>query len=250
VHSADGLSSTLPKKSSSVNADRLSSSALTLSPEESRVIKMAKAQFDRRGGFVRIFPAVDSWTKYSQYLDPATGIPISGNNNSYSSYNISGAHNYNLLLYTHLFPEVPINTKAFDKCNLKYSSLDRKRDLSLDSHKGTTLARQDRYERMLSQGHRSALAPKKTPKESRSAELRKQIIDMLRNGKKMTQCETRRTFSHYLGCVLRRISAGPDQEDHMEIVLKFLQKASNYLRTPYTVKVVCHRLCALRRVIT
>jgi hypothetical protein len=68
VHSADGLSSTLPKKSSSVNADRLSSSALTLSPEESRVIKMAKAQFDRRGGFVRIFPAVDSWTKYSQYL--------------------------------------------------------------------------------------------------------------------------------------------------------------------------------------
>jgi tubulin polyglutamylase TTLL5 len=136
VHSADGLSSTLPKKSSSVNADRLSSSALTLSPEESRVIKMAKAQFDRRGGFVRIFPAVDSWTKYSQYLDPATGIPISGNNNSYSSYNISGAHNYNLLLYTHLFPEVPINTKAFDKCNLKYSSLDRKRDLSLDSHKG------------------------------------------------------------------------------------------------------------------
>jgi tubulin polyglutamylase TTLL5 len=198
---------------------------------------MATAQFDRRGGFVRIFPAVDSWTKYSQYLDPATGIPISGNNNSYSSYNISGAHNYNLLLYTHLFPEVPINTKAFDKCNLKYSSLDRKRDLSLDSHKGTTLARQDRYERMLSQGHRSALAPKKTPKDSRSAELRKQIIDMLRNGKKMTQCETRRTFSHYLGCVLRRISAGPDQEDHMEIVLKFLQKASNYLRTPYTVKV-------------
>jgi hypothetical protein len=51
---------------------------------------------------------------------------------------------------------------------------------------GTTLARQDRYERMLSQGHRSALAPKKTPKDSRSAELRKQIIDMLRNGKKMT----------------------------------------------------------------
>jgi hypothetical protein len=64
------------------------------------------------------------------------------------------------------------------------------------------------------------------------------------------QCETRRTFSHYLGCVLRRISAGPDQEDHMEIVLKFLQKASNYLRTPYTVKVVCRRLFALRRVIT
>ncbi|XP_044265765.1 tubulin polyglutamylase TTLL5 isoform X1 [Tribolium madens] len=236
VHSADGLSSTLPRKNSSMHGDRLSSSALTLTPEETRVIKLAKCQFERRGGFVRIFPAVDSWTKYSQYLDPATGIPISGNNNSYTSYNLSGAHNYNLLLYTHFFPDAPVNTKLMDKSNLRYSSLDRKRDLSLDSHTGSSLARQDRYERQLSQGHRQSLAPQKIHKEGRSIELRKQVMDMLRSGKKMTQSETRKTFSHYLGCVLRRISAGPDQEDHMEIVLKFLQKASSYLRTPYQVK--------------
>lgn len=29
----------------------------------------------------------------------------------------------------------------------------------------------------------------------------------------------------------------PEQEGHVEIVLKFLQKASNYLRTPFPVKV-------------
>lgn len=69
--------------------------------------------------------------------DPATGIPISGNNNAYNSYNLSGAHNYNFLLYTHMFPDVPINTKLMDKSNLKYSSLDRKRDLSLDSNTGS-----------------------------------------------------------------------------------------------------------------
>lgn len=28
----------------------------------------------------------------------------------------------------------------------------------------------------------------------------------------------------------------PEQEGHVEIVLKFLQKASNYLRTPFPVK--------------
>lgn len=119
----------------------------------------------------------------------------------------------------------------------------------LDVFKGSSLARQDRYERMLSQGHRQSLAPQKIQKEGRSIELRKQVIDLLRNGKKMTQCETRKTFSHYLGCVLRRISAGPDQEDHMEIVLKFLQKASSYLRTPYQVKVVGRDLRVIKVVI-
>lgn len=48
------------------------------------------------------------------------------------------------------------------------------------------LVRQDRYERMLSQGHRSALTPKKVLKESRSKELKKQVFDLLKNGKKMT----------------------------------------------------------------
>lgn len=98
-------------------------------------------------------------------------------------------------------------------------------------------ARQDRYERMLSQGHVSALTPKKIFKESRSTELKKQVFDLVKNGRKMTQCEARKTFSQYLQCVLRRISTMPEQEGHVEIVLKFLQKASNYLRTPFPVKV-------------
>lgn len=32
------------------------------------MVRNAKAQFERRGGFVRIFPAADTWAKYSQYL--------------------------------------------------------------------------------------------------------------------------------------------------------------------------------------
>lgn len=47
--------------------------------------------------------------------------------------------------------------------------------------------RQDRYERMLSQGHRAALLPKKIPqKESNVAELKTQMIDMMKNGKRLT----------------------------------------------------------------
>ena len=70
VHSADGLSNTLPKKQQSTisTTRRISSASLQPTPEETRIIKNAHAQFERRGGFVRIFPAVDSWARYSQYL--------------------------------------------------------------------------------------------------------------------------------------------------------------------------------------
>lgn len=39
-----------------------------MTAEEVKMVRCAKAQFERRGGFVRIFPTVESWSKYSQYL--------------------------------------------------------------------------------------------------------------------------------------------------------------------------------------
>ncbi|XP_076260052.1 tubulin tyrosine ligase-like 5 isoform X4 [Rhynchophorus ferrugineus] len=244
VHSADGLSNTFPKKQSqqphtSGSARRISSASLQPTPEETRIIRHAQAQFERRGGFVRIFPAVDSWARYSQYLDSTTGIPVSGMVSS--TYNFNNSHNYNLLLYSTFFPEESaVLIKPTDKLNprAKFTSLERRRDPSLDNQSASVKmnGRQDRYERMLSRGHKQALAPSKVSKDSQGAELRKKILEMLKNGKKITQCEARKTFSQYLVCVLKKIVASPDQDEHVEIVLKFLQKASNYLRTPYTVK--------------
>lgn len=70
VHSAEGLNNTLPRKRSSYSSqnNRLSGSNLAVSSEEMRYVKMCKQQFERRGGFVRIFPTMDTWSKYSQYL--------------------------------------------------------------------------------------------------------------------------------------------------------------------------------------
>ncbi|KAF2881607.1 hypothetical protein ILUMI_24550 [Ignelater luminosus] len=226
---------------------RLSQSVLQLTAEELKIVRMAKAQFERRGGFVRIFPTIDSWAKYWQYLDPITGIPTTGAPTS--TYNLVVPHNFNQMLFSQLYPDAPLATTM--KPNEKTAtgdrkrSVDRKRDLSVDSvtEKGVPQNRQDRYERMLSQGHRAALLPKKIPqKESNAIELRTQMIDMMKNGKRLTQAEARKTFSQYLSCVLKRIAASPEQEGHVEIVLKFLQKASNYLRTPFAVKVPSHKL--------
>ena len=56
-----------------------------LTTEESRVLTMAKEQYQRRGSFVRIFPTVETWELYGSFLE-------------YKS-------NLNYLLAQKLFPE-------------------------------------------------------------------------------------------------------------------------------------------------
>lgn len=52
------------------------SSLAALTGEELRLVRAVRAQYGRRGGFVRIFPSQDSWQKYSQYLGetPASSL--------------------------------------------------------------------------------------------------------------------------------------------------------------------------------
>ncbi|VEN51374.1 unnamed protein product [Callosobruchus maculatus] len=202
-----------------------------LTGEDARIVRMATAQFKRRGGFIRIFPAVDSWTKYSQYLDPQTGIPTPGA--SSSNYINNTTHNYNLLLFRYLFPEDNTCDKKLKPPPLRpvYPHMDQnKPNTQLEG-------RQDRYERrMLGQDHKQFNITCKMTQESHVIEMKKKILDMLKSGKRISQSEARKTFSHYLMRILRRIAQSPEQGDHVEVVLKFLQKASNYLRSPYNVK--------------
>lgn len=41
---------------------------VALTGEELRLVRAVRAQYARRGGFVRIFPSQNSWQKYAQYL--------------------------------------------------------------------------------------------------------------------------------------------------------------------------------------
>lgn len=68
----------------------------------------------------------------------------------------------------------------------RFTSLDRNREKKYVDTGKQLNERQCRYERMLSQGHKSALAPCKITQESRSIELKKKIVEMLKSGKKIT----------------------------------------------------------------
>jgi hypothetical protein len=72
IQSADALSGSnstiLTKPPSLVSPSRLTASSLSLSSEENRIIKSVRAEFERRGGFVRLFPSAESWKRYGCFL--------------------------------------------------------------------------------------------------------------------------------------------------------------------------------------
>lgn len=108
----------------------------------------------------------------------------------------------------------------------------------------TSSGRQDRYERKLVQGHKLALSPAKVAQDNYAAELKKQICDTMRDGRRLSQVETRKVFSQYLSTILKKITShSVDQDDHVGMVVKFLQKASKYLKTPFLVKVARLIVC-------
>lgn len=119
----------MSQRKKNVSKSNINKSGLTT--EQQRIVASAKAQFERRGGFVRIFPSPKSWEMYSQYLgksnshsivcyrvlyfikflkercftcvDPATGIPVvSDPLGPGRAQHINT--NHNLMLHEQLFP--------------------------------------------------------------------------------------------------------------------------------------------------
>ena len=114
-----------------------------LSSEQRRIVASARAQFERRGGFVRIFPTLKSWQMYSQYLgtflfifviqdsnllcytnicvfvkDPTSGIPMVADPLGPGRGPVQINTNNNLMLHEQLFPAASRTTEAFPELNL------------------------------------------------------------------------------------------------------------------------------------
>lgn len=192
------------------NVGRSKIQTTVMTSEEQRLIKHTKAQFLRRGGFVRIFPVADSIQKYSPFLDPVTGVPTStippGGN--IATYPMALSHNYNVFLHSHLYPN----------------------GINLD---GRVEDRMAEYERALDQQQiafisNKSLVPKSVDEAHR---LRKQVRKLIENGSQLSQLQARKAFGIYLEFVLRRLSAEP-KHVHEKLILKFIQRAGVNMKTP------------------
>ncbi|XP_077279774.1 tubulin tyrosine ligase-like 5 isoform X6 [Temnothorax americanus] len=216
---------TLPQSKKNINRNNKSKAGL--SSEQQRIVASAKAQFERRGGFVRIFPSPKSWVLYSQYLDPITGAPMISDPLGPRRLPQHINTNHNLMLHEQLFPAANRVTGYIIP------------ELTLDR-----LSRYERYERALVKGHKQSLN-RGNNKENLDVDMHKyknQVIQSMQEGNKLSSGEARKAFGLYLGYILRKISQPNADPGCCDLVMKFLQHSSCSLRTPFLFTLSCSKL--------
>ncbi|XP_019204152.1 tubulin polyglutamylase TTLL5 isoform X5 [Oreochromis niloticus] len=65
-------------------------STLNLTVEEIRVLRRIKEEYERRGGFIRIFPTTDTWELYGGYLESKTSMNFVLANRLFHGRNVNG----------------------------------------------------------------------------------------------------------------------------------------------------------------
>lgn len=219
--SAVATSQTLPRRhESQIQAATSKRMTSTLSTEENRVLKNVRAQYGRRGGFVRIFPQHDSMSRYGMFLDPLTGIPVSIVNST-SMAPAFTSHNFNQMLHTQLFGNAT-------KTEAEHCTIDE---------------RMKQYERTLHNVNVDIIFKDMPPKcLDETRRLRKQLRKSMETGNELTLLQARKIFSLYLECVLKRLSQEPKNQ-HERQILKFITrsdlsiKTPNFMKNPYSSRI-------------
>lgn len=188
-----------------------------LSLEEQRIVRHARAQYERKGGFVRIFPTVDSMQKYGHLLDPVTGIPMSTvAMNGSSTLAMILPHNYNVMLHHQIFSDSLFQNGAEE---LKY--------------------RMGQYERVLRADDALLLVRQTNPKSVDDAiRLRRIMRQHIENSLELSQLQARRLFHRYMECVLMRLATEPPKTSQQEKwILKFITRCEvGKIKTPSFIK--------------
>lgn len=213
TNSADHLGGT-GKKTGGGGSSSVQHHKVPLTAEEQRIIRNVRLQNARRGGFVRIFPTEDSMQKYSAFLDPASGIPISTTyTQSQGMYTMIMPHNFNQMLFDYLYGRESKGTG----CN-EENSYDE---------------RMNQYERVLETATPISFGRKKTEPKciEEGRRLRKQIRKLIENGSELTQLQARQTFGLYLESILRRLTQEP-RDYHEKLILKFISRVNGGIKAP------------------
>lgn len=191
-----------------------------LTAEESRIVRNAKAQYARRGGFVRIYPTDDSLHRYGMFLDTTTGIPMSiPNSTNLGPCSIAPSHNYNQMLHSQLYG-----------CGSR-------------NGEGSLVERMVQYDRTLESSNLDSILRNTPPKcLDEARRLRKQIRKLMESGNELTLFQIRKAFALFLECILRRLSHEP-KSLHEKLILKFITRSDfnikppSFMKNPYSTKI-------------
>ncbi|EDW66473.2 tubulin polyglutamylase TTLL5 isoform X3 [Drosophila virilis] len=185
---------------------------IQLTQEEQRILRSARLQYSRRGGFVRIFPTDDTMQRYGHFLDSANGIPISTPNVQGQTFQtLVTQHNYNQMLHSNLYC---LGSRSLKDDNCQENRI-RQYERALETDSEIPFLKKQIVEKCEEEGRR----------------LRKQLLKKIGSGSTLTHFQARQTFSLYLESVLRRLTQDP-KDSHEKIILKFLNRYGGGVKPP------------------
>ena len=194
--------------------------------EVSRIVRDVEEQQERRRGWVRIFPTEETWSLYGTLLD-------------FSSSS-------NLSLHLHLYPQTVIRpVRPLSKTRLRGRHVKKEKSYEKVSEPHDDYERAERiaqYEKPLNTDQTETVKRRKN-KENQpggtSVNFKDKVLKVIESGQPMNEKQARVAFTVYLKIVLKTLSEFNDQVDDknkLELVLRFLQKASLNLKDSYFIK--------------
>ncbi|XP_045119841.1 tubulin polyglutamylase TTLL5-like isoform X5 [Portunus trituberculatus] len=198
--------------------------------EEIRIVRQVREEYERKGGWARIYPTPDSWGLYGGLQEYESPL--------------------NLVLHYHLYPHVPRTNSAVTltsvphkRCRFGRVATGRVSGVS-SSGLASSLERLTCYERALPKGliflkNKKNLGPNKKEDNNECRDLKKvkaNVIRALENGLALSKYQARMAFSVYLQHIQRRLMIGCDEEKQTDLVYRFLRSASRTLHSPMNVQ--------------
>ncbi|XP_041668190.1 tubulin polyglutamylase TTLL5 isoform X2 [Cheilinus undulatus] len=250
-----------------VSQDKQGDSTLSLTAEEIKVLRRIKEEYERRGGFIRIFPTAETWELYGGYLESKTSMNYMLANRLFRGRNMNGnvqlqvdaVHGCHVVQYerkllslearkrrqhhlTHRSAAGRKKSGKESKASLSASSSQEgeevKQVLEPGSHKALVAEQRKQVATPLEHCQTETLSSSEAAEHNARPAVN--LLHILQQGWDLSKVQARVAFSSYLQRVQQRllaesrantIPAWPDKDnDQMELVIRFLKRAASNLQ--------------------
>ncbi|KAM8921316.1 tubulin polyglutamylase TTLL5 [Pelodytes ibericus] len=223
------------------------SQTLGLSVEEMKILRQVEEEEQRRGGFIRIFPRNDTWHLYGSFLECKTSMnymlacnlfpnrpPING---KYES----GPRRHSILYERKLVPlklrrarQRNITRKPglshHDPCSVDAQSNEQEEEDSAEEEEDPEKEKEVEKEQVL---------PLLDIQTSEPQQPRINLLEALKKDANLSKVQARLAFSCFLQRMQSRLQSEsdpdrllPNEEEHLGLVMRFLQRAASKLHEP------------------
>ncbi|XP_074517685.1 tubulin polyglutamylase TTLL5 isoform X9 [Sebastes fasciatus] len=219
-------------------------STLTLTAEEIKVLRRIKEEYERRGGFVRIFPTAETWELYGGYLESKTSMNFMLANRLFHGRNVNenvqlqvdAVHGCHVVQYERKLPSLEARKRrqrhlthrsaarkkksgkeskasptesssqeGEEECCAQEEREEVKQALEPVSHKALVAEQRKQAATALERCHSEAVSSSEAA--ARNARPRVNLLNILQQGWDLSKVQARMAFSSYLQRVQQRLLA-------------------------------------------